>query len=341
MKISRPVKAIVEVVLLGLLVLLFVKVLDVQRLRLYFSLITTRVILGILAFQLAILLLQACQWALVLREAGIYRGLWKTLLARTSGFALMYLTPSLYFGGEPIRASLYKDAGMSYQKVYASIALDKYIELASKLPCIIVGFSYLIFLAHPGTTLIVVSSTILLGFIALFLFLIARLFGGAPFIVRFFKGMLRPLARIKPRLAIRALRAIREFAVDLHALIKRKRIFYSAILIGIFVAVVEVFQTLYILAVLGGPDLAKSFVIFSSVVIQGLIGILPGNLGGMEGTHLFVFNILGIGSDRSLVYTIILRIGQLTMVSLGILNVFAWRIAKLRRRGADRIRTDA
>jgi uncharacterized protein (TIRG00374 family) len=340
-KISRPVKIAIELILLGLLVFLFVKVLDFKRLWEYIQSITPIVLLGVVGFQLAMLTLQSLQWRLILREAGIARSLWMTFLARTSGFALTYLTPSMYFGGEPVRAGLYKDSRMSYQKVYASIALDKYIELASKLPCIIIGFSYLIFLAHPSTGLIVVASVVLLAFIGLFLFLMAKLFSGGKFIVKFFKKLLWPVARINPRAAVRVLRALREFAMDLHALIRRRKIFYLALLIGALVGLVEVFQTFYIISILGYPDLPRSFVIFSTVVIQGLIGLLPGNLGGMEGTHLFIFTVLGLGSTPSLAYTIILRIGQMTMVLMGVLNIVVWRIIKVRQRGADRIRTDA
>ena len=92
--------------------------------------------------------------------------------------------------------------------------------------------------------------------------------------------------------------------------------------------------------VLGHPSLPNSFVIFSTVVVQGLIGLLPGNIGGMEGTHLFIFNLLRIGSNASLVYTIILRMGQMTMVLLGLGFIFMWRLEKVRVRGADRNRTD-
>ncbi len=108
-------------------------------------------------------------------------------------------------------------------------------------------------------------------------------------------------------------------------------------LAGVAVAVVEVLQTYYILLVLGHPSLPNSFVIFATVVVQGLIGLLPGNIGGMEGTHLFIFNLLRIGSDPSLVYTLILRIGQMTMVLLGLLNIFAWRVdrARVERRRSE------
>ncbi|MGA2478457.1 MAG: flippase-like domain-containing protein [Spirochaetia bacterium] len=342
-RLSRPVKLGIEIVILALLVFLFLKLLDFRHFVGYIHLITPRVLAGIIGFQLSILLIQTFQWGLILREAGIYRGAWWTFWARTSGFALTYLTPSMYFGGEPVRASLYKSPAMSYQKVYATIALDKYIELAGKIPCITVGFCLLVYFVHTGTILIFVSGTILAVFIGFFIFLIAKLFSSKTFIVTFFKRVLRPLTRLNPRLSVKVLCAIREFSVDVRTIISRRKIFYLAMGAGVAVAVVEVLQTLYILWVLGHPSLPNSFVIFATVVIQGLIGLLPGNIGGMEGTHLFIFNVLRIGSDPSLVYTIILRIGQMTMVLLGLLNIFAWRVdrARVRMRGADRNRTDA
>jgi glycosyltransferase 2 family protein len=339
-RLTRPFKITIELVVLALLVLLFIRVLDPRQLRRYIELITPQVVTGILSFQLAILVLQTFHWGLILREAGIYRGFWWTFFARVSGFALTYLTPSMYFGGEPVRASLYKDRLMSYERVYATIALDKYIELGGKIPFIIVGFSLLVYFVHTGTFLILVSGVIVVGFIGIFLLLIVKLFSSRTFIVTFFKRLLRPLARINPRLAAKVLRSLKEFAADVHQIIRSRRVFYIALIQSLSVAAVEVLQTYYILFVLGHPSLPNSFVIFGTVVIQGLIGILPGNIGGMEGTHLFIFNLLRIGSNASLVYTLILRMGQMTMVLLGLGFIFLWRLEKVRVRGADRNRTD-
>jgi uncharacterized protein (TIRG00374 family) len=342
-RLSRPLKICLEIVILGLLVFLFMKVLDFRQVKGYIQLITPRVVLGILGFQLAILLIHTFQWGLILREAGIYRGAWLTFWTRTSGFALTYLTPTMSFGGEPVRASLYKSGETTYQKVYATIALDKYIELAGKIPCILVGFSLLVYFVHTGTLLIFVAGAFLAIFIGFFIFLIVKLFNSKTFIVTFFKRLLRPMTRINPRLAVKVVRAMREFAEDVHTLLRRPRIFSLAMAAGVAVAIVEVFQTQYILYVLGHPSLPNSFVIFITTAIQGLIGLLPGNIGGMEGTHLFIFNVLHIGSDASIVYTIILRIGQMTMVLLGLLNIVLRRVERARAkvRGADRNRTDA
>jgi len=338
---TRPLRVTIEIVLLGLLAVLFVRVLDWSRLQEYFSLVTPQVLAGMLAFQLSILLLHTVQWRLILREAGIARGFWKTFRARISGFAVTYLTPSVTFGGEPVRATLYKDEAMSYERLYASIALDKYVELVTKLPCITVGIAFLIVLVHRGILLIAIASALLLIFFGFFIFLMGKLFSSEQFILRFFARLARPLERFNPRLPERILSVIREFSTDLHAIIRRRRIFNLALLTGIAISAVEVLQTWYILGILGQGSLEQSFVIFATVLIQHAVAILPGNLGSMEATHLFIFNILGLGSTRSFAYTIILRLGQLSMVLLGIVNILARRIERLRARRVDRLRMDA
>ena len=337
---SKRLRIAIEIVILGLLALLFLHVLNFRRLQEYISLINLEVIFGVLLFQLAIQFLHAVQWELILHEAGIARGLWRTFWARISGFAITYLTPSVTFAGEPVRATLYKDSSMRYGIVYATVALDKYIELFTKLPCIAVGFSFLIFLAHPGRALIVVAGCILLGFFGFFIFLAAKLLGGGQFIVRLFRRLLSPLERFKPDILAKIIQALTEFSTSLHEIIRRRRTFYFAMLTGIAIAVIEVLQTYYILGVLDNPNLTQSFVIYATVLIQHAIAFLPGNLGGMEATHLFIFNVLGIGSTRSFVYTIILRLGQLTMVLLGFMYVLIRRIERVRPGNSHRLHID-
>ncbi len=336
-RIPRWARILMECALLGALVLLFARVLDWKDIGDILRRITLRVVITIIAFQLLLQAMGTFQWSLILREAGIHRGPWHTFWSRVSGFAITYLTPSMYFGGEPVRASVYKDCTMSYERLYATIALDKYIELSSKFPCIIAGFALLVFLIHPGTVLVSVAGVIILVMVGFFVFLLVKLFSSRTFIVTFFKRLIRPLARVNPRIAVRVSRAIKEFARDVHELITRRQTFVLAMGTGVAVALVEVLQTWYILWVISpvwsvSDRSVQSFVIFATVFIQALIGLLPGNLGGMEGTHLVVFSILGIGSTPSLVYTIILRIGQATVTGLGILYIIAWRIRRARSR---------
>jgi uncharacterized protein (TIRG00374 family) len=360
-RLPRWARIAIEVVLLGLLVLLFVVILDREEVMKHLQRITVRTVIGVLAFQLLIQGLGTFQWSLVLREAGVFRGPWQAFTARLAGFAVTYLTPSMYFGGETVRASVYKSERISYERLYATIALDKYIELSTKFPCIIAGFAILVVLIQPSVVLVSAVGAVLAFLLGFFILLIVRLFNRPDLITRFVKRMVRPLARINRRLAVRVIMAMKGFARNVADIIAHRRVFYLAMLTGVTVSVVEVLQTFFILGELGptwaaGDRLVRSFVIFATVFIQALVGLLPGNLGGMEGTHLAIFNVLGIGSARSLIYTMILRIGQMGMVLLGILSIVTWRVRQARlglaavkrgggppkeRKGADRNRTDA
>ena len=64
------------------------------------------------------------------------------------------------------------------------------------------------------------------------------------------------------------------------------------------------------------------------------------------GVFLFVFTLMGLGSNRSLIFSLLIRIGQLVMVGLGLANIVISRLTGPARgvrasEGADRIRTGA
>ena len=340
-RISKPIKVVIEVVLLAALVILFVVVLDPKVLRGYLLRVTLSSILGLLGFQFAIHIVGALQWTVLLRQSGIRRNAWHAFWARLSGCAVTSLTPSAYFGGEPVRAAIIKDDSMSYQRIFATIAVDKYIELFTKFPIAVLGFAFLIIRAHPSRTLIIISSLFVAFFIAIFFLLMVRLFQGGDFIMRFFKRILRPLTRVRPRVAVRIIRPIRDFTRSVAHLIKSKRAFYLAMSLGILLSVVELFQYAYVLSVLGIYSVPNAAILFFGHVFLGIFSFIPGNVGSMEGVFLTVFALLGLGSDRSLIFSMIMRIGQVIMVALGVGNIVVSRIAKRASKGADRIRTDA
>ncbi len=341
LRISKPVKIAIEVALIGLLVLLFFLVVDPTRLRYYLQRITLRSIAGLLAIQLSIHLIGLVQWLLILRRAGVTRSAWDVFWTRLSGCAVTSLTPSMYFGGEPIRASMLKDPSVTYQTLYTTIALDKYVELFTKLPAAAIGFAMLIQLAHPGTALLVVSGTFILLFCVFFAYLSVKLFQGSRFVLRLAKRVLVPMVRVRPALAVKIQVALKHFSKDITRVLKSRVSFTLAMFFGLLLSAVEVLQIYYVLAILGVHDLRRAFAIFFATVFQGLLSFIPGNIGTMEGINLFMFSILKLGTNGSLIYSVILRIGMAAMILLGLVNIVLWRVAKNVRRGADRIRTGA
>ncbi|MGA2974462.1 MAG: lysylphosphatidylglycerol synthase transmembrane domain-containing protein [Spirochaetia bacterium] len=340
-KISKPIKIVIEVLLLAGIVALFIVVLDPQQLKNYLLRVTLWSILGLLAFQFAIHIIGAAQWVVLLRESGIRANPWRVFWARLSGCAITSLTPSAYFGGEPVRAAMLKDESMNYRQLFATIAVDKYIELFTKFPIAVTGFGCLIFLAHPSQTLVIISSFFVAFFFAIFFLIMVKLFQGGDFIMRFFKRILRPLTKFRPRLAVKIIHPIRGFTRSVAHLFKSRRAFYLAMSLGILLSVAELFQYTYVLSVLGIFSVPDAAIIFFGHVFLGIFSFIPGNVGSMEGVFLFVFALLGLGSDRSLIFSMIMRIGQLVMVALGVANIMVSRIRKRVGKGADRNRTDA
>ncbi len=334
-------RVVVEVLLLAGLVVLFVVIIDPKQLREYLLRVTFSSILGLLLFQLGIHVVGTLQWVVLLRESGIRTGAWQVFRARLSGCAVTSLTPSAYFGGEPVRAALLKDPRMSYRQLFATIAVDKYIELFTKFPVAVLGFGFLILRAKPGSTLVVLSSLFVVFFLSIFLVLMVRLFQGGDFIMRVSKRVLRPVTRVRPRLAVKIVRPVRDFTRSVALLITSRRAFYLAMTMGLLLSIVELSQYSYVLAVLGIFSVGDAAIIFFGHVFLGVFSFIPGNVGSMEGVFLFVFTLLGLGSDRSLIFSMIMRIGQLVMVALGVANIVVSRITKGVAKGADRIRTGA
>ena len=338
---SRPVRVTIEALLLAGPVVLFVVILDPKQLREYLLRVTLPSLLGLMVFQLAIHTVGMLQWVVLLRQSGIRASPWRVFRARLSGCAVTSLTPSAYFGGEPVRAALLKDPRMNYRQIYATIAVDKYIELFTKFPIAVLGFGFLVVRGRPGMPLVVLSALFVAFFLAVFLLLMIRLFQGGDFIVRFFKAILRPVTRVRPRLAARIIHPVRDFTRSVASLITSRKAFYLAMSLGLLLSVVELAQYSYALAVLGIFSVGDAAIIFFGHVFLGIFSFIPGNVGSMEGVFLFVFTLLGLGSDRSLIFSMIMRIGQLVMVALGVANIVVSRIARGVAKGADRIRTGA
>ncbi len=323
---------IAEIGFLTILALLFVKILDFTQLKNSLTIIKPSTIAIILIFQLSIHIFGSLQWYIFLNQGNIKRHFLKILKARICGFAVSYITPSMYLGGEPIRANLLKERndGVTYNTLFATVTLDKYVELLTKFPTTVVGLSFLIFFFNPQTMLIVISLILIVTITGFFIFLLFKLFHDDTFINKFFRKVIKPFFRIRPRTAVKILFTIKEFEKEVHTIIHDKRYFYLAAGIGTWIGLLEVLQTYYILSLLGTQNLIDAFIIFGGTILSAIFTLIPANLGGIEGVNLLLFSLLGIGIENGLTYTIIIRIGQLSFVALGLALLFLNRVLKQR-----------
>ncbi len=89
---------------------------------------------------LLFLLIVTARWGLILRGLGVSVPLAPLGLYRLAGFAVSYLTPGPQFGGEPVQLALAKRrSNLGYGPGYASILIDKALELTASFAFLVVG----------------------------------------------------------------------------------------------------------------------------------------------------------------------------------------------------------
>ena len=81
------------------------------------------------------------RWRMILRSQGYLTISWSALCrSKTVGFTLSYLTPAIYFGGEPLRVMILKEEnGVDWETNIASIIIDKALELTINTGIILIG----------------------------------------------------------------------------------------------------------------------------------------------------------------------------------------------------------
>jgi hypothetical protein len=317
-------RIVIEAAILALLMVLFFRALDPAQLRAGVARITPAGVAGVVGFQAALIALATLCWAILLHGAGIGRSYGWTLQANLGGFAVTYLTPAISCSGAPVRAAQYRNGAIRPEPIFATIALDTFVLAAGKIPTMTIGAIVLI--ARAGTGLGLVMGGALLALIAVVLWLLGSMLKGSGTIVRIARRTLLPFTRISPRRAAAALKAVRAFAVQLDRIGHDRRAISQALGVAALVGVLEVIQNLYILSLLGIRSIAGAFAIHSNVLVQAVIGLLPGNIGGMEAANAAAFTLLGWGPATSLVYTLIFRLGHLSLVIGGLAALVVSRV---------------
>jgi uncharacterized membrane protein YbhN (UPF0104 family) len=322
---------VMEAALCALLLFLLARAVDPAQLLSGLRRITPGAIVGVVCFQLTLIGLASWCWSLLLNGAGVRRGWGAAFGANLAGFAVTYLTPAITCSGAPVRVALYRRGGMRPEPILAAIALDTLVLAAGKLPTMMAGAALLIARSKPGIAVSLGAALALL--LALIVGGMAALLRGGSALPRLARRILRLLA-VRPRTAARVLRAVRRFAAQLDSAGRNGLAIRGALGVALLVALVEVGQSWFIMSVMGAASLTGALAVTTGTLVQGVIGILPGNMGGMEAVNALAFSLYGLGPSAGVSYSLILRVGQLSLVACGLGVLVISRLGALIRRTA-------
>ncbi|MFW0883894.1 lysylphosphatidylglycerol synthase transmembrane domain-containing protein [Candidatus Acidulodesulfobacterium sp. H_13] len=237
------------------------------------------------------------------------------------GYSANYIAPSGIFAGfisgDAIMALILKKrSGFEFRKGFSAGLAAKVIEFGTFLIFIylglILGFRY--FYLPPEIWFFLLIAAIFVGVITL-VFLINPIIDN-----RFFTKILKYLTRFKILniVILKILKHIDDFEKELHLFyMKGFRYLFLSLFLSLIETAVLIFQIWLLVHYLGvNMGFSKTLLIFSVSMLVFALPLAPGSAGTYELSQVGLFDILGLGSNLGLTFSLVMRAVNLLMVAI-------------------------
>jgi hypothetical protein len=271
-------------------------------------------------------IVSAMKWQYILASLGIRASFMPLFKMWLAGYAISYLTPVVYIGGDFFRSNMLRERyNVSWSKALSSVFIDKILEAAIWISVILVGAA--VFVYQSGISS--VSDYMGAALVAVLVF------GGFITVVYVFVFKRKSLVRIlfiKPfkfenSSVDKFLSDIEKDFFDFFSLVNRKYILGAAkiaILKYIILWLRNVFLIFYLIKVF---SLSASLMALGFSYISYLAPI-PAAIGAQEGILSLVFSQVGLGTSMGAVFSLLFRGAEGIMVGLGIFFLFKWGLRR-------------
>jgi len=277
-------------------------------------------------------------WWVILRSYGIRLPLRSIIGARLSGYAVSYLTPTLYFGGEPVRALLVvgkSDAPTT--RIFATIVVERFLGGLSMIVFILMGSFYALSSPQiPPSERRLLASVI--GFVTFWILLgLVNFAGNFKWISRIIRLIGKLFSRWETKLE-RAANKVSETEDEIHnAFTKHWRGTLVAFLLQtvatFFVYMRPQFFFLFSTGLhLTFPQLSLIFTF--TIVLSFFLWITPGGLGTAEAALVGVFALVipSVTSAGVVAYSLIFKFAESIFVAIGMVYLAKRGVQYMRNR---------
>lgn len=260
-------------------------------------------------------------WYILLRGAGIVVPWWRTLSPMLAGYAVTYITPSMFLGGEPVRAYwVAKEAQVPMARVMATAVVERLLAGISLLAFASIGGFFAII--SPRISLADKQAVGLgLGSVAVFLLLGVVSFARN---YRWLSRILRVMARLFPRRRglQRAADTVAETETTMHLAFTRKLGYTSLAflfqLLTVFLNYLrpQIFFYFTQKALFTFPQLSLFFTL--NMFLNAFLWLTPGGFGLTDGGRLGIFTLLGIPPSSAVAFNVVYRFVEVVLVGVGV-----------------------
>lgn len=266
-------------------------------------------------------------WWVILRSYGVVLPLRSIIGARLAGYAVSYLTPTLYFGGEPVRAMLVvgkSDAPTT--RIFATIVVERFLGGLSMIVFILMGSFY----ALSSTQIPWEQRRLLafaIGFVTFWILVgLVDFAGNLKWISRIIRALGRPFSRWKDALE-RAANKVSETEDEIHYAFTKH---WKGTLIAFLLQTVATFfvytrpQFFFFFSAGLHFTVPQLSLIFSfTIMLSFFLWITPGGLGTAEAALVGIFALIvpAATSAGVVAYSLTFKLAESIFVAMGMVYV--------------------
>lgn len=264
------------------------------------------------------------RWQIINKSAGMNLGIWKLLPMVLVSLAVNNITPSGRGGGEPVRAYLLaKEGHYKFEDTFATVIADRALDTFPFVILAILTIIAIIFSVSLPVYWIVILVLCVVGITAIVILLLYVCINEA-FGVRLTEWILKITKRFyknyNDALEKRIVEAVASFQSTMNALIRDKNIIYYALPLSFIIWVFEILRVYVVFLAFGAkvsPIIIGEVFILASLV--GMVPLLPGGLGAIDGVMILFYSRSGITASLSAAATVVERsisFGMTTILGL-------------------------
>jgi uncharacterized protein (TIRG00374 family) len=293
-------------------------------------------ILTVLANVTLMISLWVVSWGILLRSYGVVIPVRRVIGARLSGHAVTYMTPTLYFGGEPVRALMV--AGASHApttRIFATIIVERFLSGVGMILFIMGGVIFALLspdIPAPEKRLYLAA----IAFIAFWILIGFVNFAGN---LKWISKIIRSLRRLFPRWRRgleKAAAKVSETEDEVYYAFTRH---WRAALLVFFLQMLAT-ATIYIRPqvffyfasgmTFSFPQLSLLFML--NTVLSLFLWITPGGLGTSEAGLIGIFHVVAsrVSSEGVVAYSLVFKFAEAIFIGIGIYYLLSRGVGRIR-----------
>ena len=275
-----------------------------------------------IAIQVATYFLYALRWQILNRIAGMDVSIKKLLPMVLVGLAVNNITPSGRGGGEPVRAYLlYRDnEKYTFDETFAAVVADRALDTFPFVLLAAITISSMALFFNFDVWLLVVM---VLAVIAILIILFALIYmcinpGFGSRVEGWIIGIVRRFyKKNSDELEEKIHGVISGFQDTMKMVISNKKVLYYALPLSFVIWVFEILRVYFVFLAFGAvvnPVVIGE--VFILACLAGMIPLLPGGLGAVDGIMIIFYSAAGITASVSAAATVIERLISFWMTTI-------------------------